>query len=118
MSLKANISRRMPFPGGKTDYDNFLFNAGIVAHITERQQTRFNFSQGVELPDPGKYYGIGSYGAAVNGHLPLVSSVNVGDSPLQGIKVNSPGAGLALHRRQPAHPACRLLLDIRQNHRS
>ncbi|PMC12199.1 TonB-dependent siderophore receptor, partial [Klebsiella aerogenes] len=37
----------------------------------------------------GKYYGIGSYGAAVNGHLPLVSSVNVGDSPLQGIKVNS-----------------------------
>ncbi|HDS7114867.1 TPA: TonB-dependent siderophore receptor [Klebsiella aerogenes] len=76
-------------PGGKTDYDNFLFNAGIVAHITERQQTWFNFSQGVELPDPGKYYGIGSYGAAVNGHLPLVSSVNVGDSPLQGIKVNS-----------------------------
>ena len=57
--------------------------------ITERQQTWFNFSQGVELPDPGKYYGIGSYGAAVDGHLPLVSSVNVGDSPLQGIKVNS-----------------------------
>ena len=41
--------------GGKTDYDNFLFNAGIVAHLTERQQTWFNFSQGVELPDPGKY---------------------------------------------------------------
>ncbi|MDQ6190916.1 TonB-dependent receptor [Klebsiella pneumoniae] len=37
--------------GGKTDYDNFLFNAGIVAHLTERQQTWFNFSQGVELPD-------------------------------------------------------------------
>ncbi|MCC7843827.1 TonB-dependent siderophore receptor [Klebsiella pneumoniae] len=75
--------------GGKTDYDNFLFNAGIVAHLTERQQTWFNFSQGVELPDPGKYYGIGKYGAAVNGHLPLISSVNVDDSPLQGIKVNS-----------------------------
>lgn len=75
--------------GGKTDYDNFLFNAGIVAHLTERQQTWFNFSQGVELPDPGKYYGIGKYGAAVNGHLPLLSSVNVDDSPLQGIKVNS-----------------------------
>lgn len=26
-------------PGGKTDYDNFLFNAGIVAHLTDRQQT-------------------------------------------------------------------------------
>ena len=75
--------------GGKTDYDNFLYNAGIVAHLTERQQTWFNFSQGVELPDPGKYYGIGKYGAAVNGHLPLISSVNVDDSPLQGIKVNS-----------------------------
>lgn len=25
--------------GGKTDYDNFLFNAGIVVHLTERQQT-------------------------------------------------------------------------------
>ncbi len=37
----------------------------------------------------GKYYGIGKYGAAVNGHLPLISSVNVDDSPLQGIKVNS-----------------------------
>jgi iron complex outermembrane receptor protein len=60
-----------------------------VAHLTERQQTWFNFSQGVELPDPGKYYGIGKYGAAVNGHLPLLSSVNVDDSPLQGIKVNS-----------------------------
>ncbi len=76
-------------PGGKTDYDNFLFNAGIVAHLTDRQQTWFNFSQGVELPDPGKYYGIGKYGAAVNGNYPLLSSVNVGDSPLQGIKVNS-----------------------------
>ncbi|MQK22189.1 TonB-dependent receptor, partial [Escherichia coli] len=61
-------------PGGKTDYDNFLFNAGIVAHLTDRQQTWFNFSQGVELPDPGKYYGIGKYGAAVNGNYPLLSS--------------------------------------------
>ncbi len=85
----GKVSSADTIPGGKTDYDNFLFNAGIVAHITDRQQTWFNFSQGVELPDPGKYYGIGKYGAAVNGHLPLLSSVNVGDSPLQGIKVNS-----------------------------
>ena len=41
--------------GGKTDYDNFLFNAGIVAHLTERQQTWFNFSQGVELRTPRIY---------------------------------------------------------------
>jgi iron complex outermembrane receptor protein len=76
-------------PGGSTDYDNALFNAGILMHISERQQTWLNFSQGVELPDPGKYYGRGTYGAAVNGHLPLTNSVNVGESKLQGVKVDS-----------------------------
>ncbi|STP70383.1 Ferric aerobactin receptor precursor [Escherichia coli] len=58
-------------------------------HITERQQAWFNFSQGVALPDPGKYYGRGIYGAAVNGHLPLTKSVNVSDSKLEGVKVDS-----------------------------
>lgn len=38
-------------PGGSVDYDNFLFNAGLLMHITERQQAWFNFSQGVALPD-------------------------------------------------------------------
>lgn len=76
-------------PGGSTDYDNLLFNAGALINLTERQQTWLNFSQGVELPDPGKYYGRGTYGAAVNGHLPLVNSINVSDSKLQGIKVDS-----------------------------
>lgn len=76
-------------PGGSVDYDNFLFNAGLLVHLTERQQAWFNFSQGVELPDPGKYYGRGSYGAAVNGHLPLINSVNVNDSELEGVKVDS-----------------------------
>jgi len=75
-------------PGGSTDYDNLLFNVGILMHITERQQTWFNFSQGVELPDPGKYYGNGTY-RLVNGHYQLVNSVNVGQSKLQGIKVDS-----------------------------
>lgn len=58
-------------------------------HITERQQAWLNFSRGVELPDPGKYYGRGIYGAAVNGHLPLTKSVNVSDSKLEGVKVDS-----------------------------
>lgn len=26
-------------PGGKTDYNNALFNAGLLAHLTDRQQT-------------------------------------------------------------------------------
>ncbi|WP_205952505.1 ferric aerobactin receptor IutA [Pantoea stewartii] len=76
-------------PGGSTDYDNFLYNAGILMHITARQQAWFNFSQGVELPDPGKYYGRGTYGRAVKGNLPLTNSVNVDASKLQGIKVDS-----------------------------
>ncbi|MFY2738239.1 TonB-dependent receptor [Pseudocitrobacter faecalis] len=76
-------------PGGSVDYDNFLFNAGLLVHLTERQQAWFNFSQGVELPDPGKYYGRGTYGPAVNGHLPLINSVNVNESELEGVKVDS-----------------------------
>ena len=75
-------------PGGTTDYDNILFNAGILLHLTDRQQTWFNFAQGVELPDPGKFYGNGTY-RLVNGHYQLVRSVNVGESKLQGIKVNA-----------------------------
>lgn len=47
------------------------------------------FFPGVALPDPGKYYGRGIYGAAVNGHLPLTKSVNVSDSKLEGVKVDS-----------------------------
>ena len=76
-------------PGGSVDYDNFLFDAGLLVHLTERQQAWFNFSQGVELPDPGKYYGRGTYGPAVNGHLPLINSVNVNESELEGVKVDS-----------------------------
>lgn len=75
-------------PGGKTDYNNALFNAGLLAHLTERQQTWFNFSQGFEIPDLAKYYGSGSY-KLVNGHYQLQKSVNVNDSRLDGIKVDS-----------------------------
>ncbi|MEA1063029.1 TonB-dependent siderophore receptor [Erwinia sp. HR93] len=75
-------------PGGKTDYRNFLFNAGVLGRLTERQQLWFNFSQGFEIPDLAKYYGAGNY-QLENGHYRLVDSVNVNDSRLDGIKVNS-----------------------------
>jgi iron complex outermembrane receptor protein len=75
-------------PGGKTDYNNFLFNAGILGHVTDRQQVWFNFSQGFEIPDLAKYYGSGNY-TLVNGHYRLNNSVNVNDSKLDGIKVNA-----------------------------
>ncbi|MFC3396684.1 TonB-dependent siderophore receptor [Brenneria rubrifaciens] len=75
-------------PGGGTDYNNVLFNAGILAHLTEKQQAWFNFSQGIELPDPGKYYGLGNY-QLVNGHYQLLNSVNINQSKMEGIKVDS-----------------------------
>lgn len=75
-------------PGGKTDYNNLLFNAGILGHLTERQQLWFNFSQGFEIPDLAKYYGSGNY-SLVNGHYRLNNSVNVNDSKLDGIKVDA-----------------------------
>ncbi len=75
-------------PGGKTNYNNLLFNAGILGHLTERQQLWFNFSQGFEIPDLAKYYGSGTY-QLVNGHYRLVNSVNVNDSKLDGIKVDA-----------------------------
>ncbi|MBR7498515.1 hypothetical protein G3W46_28810, partial [Klebsiella pneumoniae] len=51
--------------GGKTDYDAFVFNAGIVVHLTELRQRWFNVAQRVELAEPGKYYGSGKYGAVI-----------------------------------------------------
>ena len=75
-------------PGGKTDYNNLLFNAGILGHLTDRQQLWFNFSQGFEIPDLAKYYGSGTYQLS-NGHYRLVNSVNVNDSKLDGIKVDA-----------------------------
>lgn len=75
-------------PGGKTSYNNLLFNAGILGRITERQQVWFNFSQGFEIPDVAKYYGSGTYKLA-NGHYNLTNSVNVNDSKLDGIKVDA-----------------------------
>lgn len=75
-------------PGGSTDYKNLLFNAGILGRLTERQQLWFNFSQGFEIPDLAKYYGSGNYQLS-NGNYRLLNSVNVNDSKLDGIKVDS-----------------------------
>ena len=75
-------------PGGEVDYSAFLFNAGASYEVTASSQVYGNFSQGFDLPDPGKYYGVGNYSLAA-GYYSLLSSVNVDDSPLQEIKTNS-----------------------------
>ncbi|CAN7612943.1 TonB-dependent receptor [Pararhizobium sp. LjRoot255] len=75
-------------PGGEVDYDAALFNAGAIYQLTDTQQVYTNFSQGFELPDPAKYYGIGLYSLS-GGHYSLLDSVNVADSALEAIKTNS-----------------------------
>lgn len=79
-------------PGGSVEYDDFLFNAGATYEISNTQQVYANFSQGFELPDPAKYYGVGTY-SLVGGRYVLGDSVNVADSALQAIKTNSVEAG-------------------------
>ncbi|MCS5961177.1 hypothetical protein LNP74_24375 [Klebsiella pneumoniae subsp. pneumoniae] len=49
----------------------------------------------------------------MNGHLPLISSVNVDDSPLQGSRANSYELGWRYTGDTPAHPAGGVLLDLR-----
>ncbi len=82
-------------PGGSVQYDALLFNAGAAYSITDSQQVYANFSQGFELPDPAKYYGIGTY-SLVGGHYSLLNSVNVSQSALEAIKTNSFEVGYRL----------------------
>ena len=79
-------------PGGSVSYDDFLLNFGAAYEITNTQQVYANFSQGFELPDPAKYYGVGSYTRVRNRYV-LNNSVNVADSALQAIKTNSVEVG-------------------------
>lgn len=82
-------------PGGTTDKDIWLANAGLKYDLTDNQQVWANFSQGFNMPDPSKFYGKGKYDKVKvskdkemsNGEL--LSSVNVNNTPLDGAKTNS-----------------------------
>lgn len=82
-------------PGGSVNYDALLFNAGAKYDITNSQQVYANFSQGFELPDPARYYGLGAYTLS-GGHFALNNSVNVAQSALDAIKTNSFEVGYRL----------------------
>jgi len=75
-------------PGGNISYDAAMFNAGVSYSLDDRQKVYANFSQGFELPDPAKYYGLGNY-ILSGGHLSLLGSINVGSSALQEVKTDS-----------------------------
>ncbi|GIC76420.1 TonB-dependent receptor [Moritella sp. F3] len=82
--------------GGSSDYSNTLFNTGALYKLNEDQQVWLNLSQGFEIPDASKYYGKGNY-ASLGLGTTLESSVNVSDSPLEGIKTNSVELGWRLN---------------------
>lgn len=81
-------------PGGEKDYDVNLYNAGAVYKLSSAQQVWANYSEGFELPDPGKYYGFGTYAfGGMGGNWQLLDSVSVDDSPLSGIKTKQVETG-------------------------
>ena len=93
--LQGRARSAAAIPGGEVSYDALLVNAGVTYELTPDQQVYANFSQGFELPDPGKYYGVGSYTLA-GGIFSLNNSVNVGSSALEAIKTNSFEVGYRL----------------------
>lgn len=93
--LQGRATSADAIPGGEVDYDAALLSAGATYQLTDTQQIYANFSQGFELPDPAKYYGIGVYSLS-GGHYSLVNSMNVSDSALEAIKTNSFEVGYRL----------------------
>lgn len=93
--LQGRATSAAAIPGGEVNYDALLVNAGATYQLGPDQQIYGNFSQGFELPDPAKYYGVGTY-ALSGGVFSLVNSVNVGSSALQAIKTNSVELGYRL----------------------
>lgn len=75
--------------GGKTDYDEWLFNFGGVYHLNNAMQVWSNVSQGFDVPDPAKFFGQGQYDGPNGEGASLVSSTSVATSELEGVKTNS-----------------------------
>lgn len=82
--LVGKLNSADTIPGGTTDKDIWLANAGLKYDLTENQQVWANFSQGFNMPDPGKFYGKGKYSGGT-----LTNSVSVQNTELDGVKTNS-----------------------------
>ncbi|MFL1405614.1 TonB-dependent receptor [Marinobacter sp. M1N3S26] len=74
-------------PGGESDYDVTLVNAGAIYKLTDDHQIWANFSQGFEIPDPGKAAGRGNY-ELDGGRYVLTDSLNIDDNPIPGLETN------------------------------
>ncbi len=88
-----------PVRGGSNDYDVTLFNGGAVYTFQPGLQGWANYSQGFELPDPAKYYGVGAYSlSAIGQRFVLTSGIDVAGQPLSGIKTKQVEGGLRFAR--------------------
>jgi iron complex outermembrane recepter protein len=72
-------------PGGNADYNVTLFNLGAHFKPLEGHSTWLNYSEGFELPDPGKYFGDGKY-TLQGTHWQLNQGIDPNSAPLKGIK--------------------------------
>lgn len=74
-------------PGGESDYDVTLVNAGAIYNLDNDHQIWANVSQGFEIPDPGKVAGRGTYNQQ-GGRYVLTDSLNIDDNPIPGLETN------------------------------
>lgn len=85
-------------PGGKSDYDVTLVNAGAIFNLTADQQIWTNFSQGFEIPDPGKVAGKGDYTITADGRYTLTDYLDVSDNAVPGLKTEQVELGWRAYR--------------------
>ena len=79
------VSGADAIPGGKSDYDVTLVNAGAIFNLTADQQVWANVSQGFEIPDPGKVAGKGDYTITQDGRYTLTDYLDVNENAIPGL---------------------------------
>ncbi|MFL1484608.1 TonB-dependent receptor [Marinobacter sp. LN3S78] len=98
-SGRGLVSGADAIPGGESDYDVTLVNAGAIYKLTDDHQIWANFSQGFEIPDPGKAAGRGSY-SLTGGRYVLTDSLNIDDNPIPGLETNQIELGWRTYQPQ------------------
>ncbi|WP_328187958.1 TonB-dependent receptor [Marinobacter sp. OP 3.4] len=98
-SGRGLVSGADAIPGGESDYDVTLVNAGAIYKLTDDHQVWANFSQGFEIPDPGKAAGRGTYNLS-GGRYVLTDSLNIDDNPIPGLETNQIELGWRTYQPQ------------------
>lgn len=82
------VSGADAIPGGESDYDVTLINAGAIFNLTADQQVWANYSQGFEIPDPGKVAGKGDYELNADRRYVLTDYLDVNNNAVPGLKTD------------------------------